>query len=114
MSILEIIELVAIAAFLIAAVVYTLVMGVKNKWFSKIKETITTAIVEAEIKFPESGSGEKKKEYVLGKVEDKCKELGIPYKLILTLANTFIDTLIGNYNTIAKSDTNKTDTTEKK
>lgn len=102
MSILEIIQLCIIGIAVLALAIYIIVMGVKNKWFSKLWDTIKTAIKEAEALYPDSGSGEQKKTYVLEKVEAKCVELGIPYKLLKKLINLAIDKVIDNYNVISK------------
>ena len=102
MTVLEILELSIIGVAVLAIIIYCIVMGVKNKWFSKLWETIKIAIKEAEEKYPESGSGEKKKEYVLAKVEEKCNELGIPYLLLKKLINLAIDKVIEDYNVIKK------------
>ena len=59
-------------------------------------------IKEAEEKFPESGSGDKKKAYVIEKVKAKCDELGIPYALLKKLINVAIDKVIEDYNVISK------------
>lgn len=102
MTILEIIQLSVIGIALVATLIYCIVMGVKNKWFSKLWETIKLAIKEAETKFPESGSGDKKKAYVLEQVEIKCIELGIPYSLLKKLISLAIDKVIDDYNIIKK------------
>ena len=102
MTILEIIQLSVIGIAIVAILVYCVVMGVKNKWFSKLRETIKLAIKEAETKFPESGSGDKKKAYVLEQVEIKCIELGIPYSLLKKLISLAIDKIIDDYNVIKK------------
>lgn len=102
MTILEIIQLSVIGVAIVATLIYCIVMGVKNKWFSKLWETIKLAIKEAETKFPESGSGDKKKAYVLEQVEIKCIELGIPYSLLKKLISLAIDKVIDDYNIIKK------------
>lgn len=102
MSTLEIVQLCAICAAVLVLVVYCIIMGIKNKWFSKLWDTIKTAIKEAEEKFPEECSGEKKKAYVLEKVEAKCKALGIPYSLLKKLISLAIDNVVSDYNIISK------------
>ena len=102
MSVLEIIQLCVIAVAILAILIYIIVMGIKNKWFSKLWDTIKVSIKEAEEKFPESGSGDKKKAYVLEKVKAKCDELGIPYELLKKLINVAIDKVIEDYNVISK------------
>lgn len=101
MSAREIIELAVMGLTVIVTVIYIVVKGIKNKWLSKIVDTIKTSIAEAEKTFGR-GEGDKKKKYVLEAVEAKCKELDIPYESLFTLINKLIDTIIDNYNVIAK------------
>lgn len=102
MTTLEIIQLCVIGIAVFAILIYCLVVGIKNKWFKQLLETMNTAINEAETKFPEQGSGDKKKAYVLEKVKAKCDELGIPYALLKKLINVAIDKVIEDYNVISK------------
>ena len=102
MSVLEIIQFCVIGIAILAILIYIIVMGIKNKWFSKLWDTTKVSIKEAEEKFPESGSGDKKKAYVLEKVKVKCDELGIPYELLKKLINVAIDKVIEDYNIISK------------
>ena len=102
MNIREIVELCIIVVAVAVVLIYIVVAGIKNKWFSKLWDTIKEAIKEAEEKYPEKGSGSKKKEYVLQKVEEKCKELGISYALLKRLINIAIDKVIEDYNIISK------------
>ena len=102
MTTLEIIQLCVISVAILAILIYIIVMGIKNKWFSKLWDTIKVSIKEAEEKFPESGSGDKKKAYVLEKVKAKCDELGIPYELLKKLIDVAIDKVIEDYNVISK------------
>lgn len=102
MTTLEIIQLIVIAVVVLALVIYVIVAGVKNKWFSKLAETIKVAIAEAEQKWPE-GHGDEKKQYVIEAVKAKCKELGIPYEVLYKLVNKLIDTIVEHYNVISKS-----------
>lgn len=102
MSVFEIIRLCILGVAILAFAIAILVVGIKNKWFSKIWDTIKIAIKEAEEKYPESGSGQQKKAYVLDKVEQKCKELGIPYSFLKKLINTTIEKVIKYYNVISK------------
>lgn len=102
MTIEDIIKLVLLIVVIIVLFTYYLIKAIRNKWFKTLLSTIETSIKEAEKKFPESGSGNKKKEYVLNKVEIKCEELGIPYKLLKKLITTAIDKIIANYNVIIK------------
>jgi len=99
MTTLEIIELVAIILAVVAFLVWFGINAVKNKWITALSETIKAAIKEAEA----SGkSGEEKKAYVLQKVEEKCKELGIPFKLMVGLVSKLIDTIVKHYNVMVK------------
>lgn len=102
MSVFEIIRLCILGVAILAFAIAILVVGIKNKWFSKIWDTIKIAIKEAEEKYPESGSGEQKKAYVLEKVKTKCDELGIPYNFLKKLINLTIDKVIKYYNVISK------------
>lgn len=102
MTSLEILELVLLCICILALVIYIIVKGIKDKWFAKLLATIETAIKEAEKKFPESGSGDKKKKYVIDAVKTKCEELGIPYSILEKLISVAIDKIVKNYNVIAK------------
>lgn len=102
MTVLEIVELSIIVVAILATVIYCVVMGVKNKWFSQLYETIKVAIKEAEAKYPDAGQGDEKKKYVLQKVEAKCKELGVPYNFLKKLIDIAIDNIIADYNIISK------------
>lgn len=102
MSVLEIIQLCVIGVTAFVILIYIIVMGIKNKWFSKLWDTIKVSIKEAEEKYPDSGSGEQKKAYVLEKVKTKCNELGIPYTLLKKLIDLAIDKVIEDYNVISK------------
>ena len=102
MTPLEILELVLLCVCILALVIYIIVKGIKDKWFAKLLATIETSIKEAEKKFPESGSGDKKKKYVIDAVKAKCEELGIPYSILEKLISVAIDKVIKDYNIIAK------------
>jgi len=102
MTVLEIVELCIIGVAVLATVIYCIVMGIKNKWFSQLYETIKAAIKEAETKYPDAGQGAEKKKYVLQKVENKCKELGVPYNFLKKLISIAIDNIIADYNVISK------------
>ena len=102
MTTLEIVELVILAIVIVALSIYYIVKAIKNNWLGKITDAINKAIKEAETKFPESGSGNLKKTYVLRAVEEECTKLGIPYSLLKSLISTFIDKVISNYNVIKK------------
>lgn len=99
MSKLEILELVVIGIIALAIALYYIVKAIKNGWLEKITQTINEAIKYAELNIQ---GGSEKKKYVLGKVEEKCSELGIPYTLIYKLVNRVIDKVISNYNIIKK------------
>ena len=102
MTTLEIIELAILAIVAVALSVYYIVKAIKNNWLGKIAGCINNAIKEAEEKFAESGSGDKKKEYVLEAVEKECESLGIPFNLLKKLISTLIDKIVANYNIIKK------------
>ena len=102
MTTFEIIQLCIICVIVLAFAVWFVIKAIKDKWLQKLWDTTKQSIKEAEENFPESGSGDKKKEYLIGKIKEKCKELGIPYKLIKKLIDLLIDTVIKGYNTIAK------------
>lgn len=99
MPILEIIKLIAIAIIVLALAIYYVVKAVKNGWLEKLTKTINEAIKDAE---STELTGSEKKAYVLSQVELKSEELGIPYALIRSLLSKLIDTIIKNYNIIAK------------
>lgn len=102
MTTIEIIELIVLIVVVVGLSIYYLVKAIKNGWIKKLTDTIETSIKEAEEKYPETSSGDKKKEYVIGKVKAKCNELGIPYGLLYSLISKLIDTIISNYNVISK------------
>ena len=102
MTVLEIVELVILAVVVVALSIYYLVKAIKNNWLSKIADCVNKAIKEAEKKFTESGSGCKKKEYVLDAVEKECESLGIPYSLLKKLISVLVDKIVANYNVISK------------
>lgn len=102
MTTLEIIQLSILVLAILAIAIYIIVMGIKDKWFAKLYDTLKIAIKEAEEKFPEAGSGDKKKAYVISKIEEKCNELGIPYALLKKLINIAIDKIIEDYNVVSK------------
>ena len=106
-EILSLIEFIAIALAVIVLTIYYLIKAIKNKWLTKITQTINNAIAEAKKKFTESGQGEEKKKYVLEKVANTCNELGIPFNLIYKLINKLIDKTIECYNIISKSENKK-------
>lgn len=95
----ELIELIALALFVIIQVVYYSILAIKNHWVKKILETMNEAIKYAEMNID---GGEKKFNYVLTKVEEKCEELGIPFVLIRKLVKKLINKTIEGYNVIKK------------
>ena len=101
MTVLEIIQLVAIGLIVLGVLTYLVVNAIKNKWISKLINCIETSIKEAEIQWPE-GHGSEKLEYVLEKVKAKCEELKIPYMLVYKLIKAVIEKIISHYNVIAK------------
>ena len=103
-TIIRIIEFSVTALIVLVLTIYYFIKAIKNKWLQQLTQTIHDAIAEAEKKFPESGSGADKKNYVLEKVITKCSELGIPFTLIYKLVNKLIEDIIANYNVISKSD----------
>lgn len=101
MTVLEIIQLVAIGLIVLGILTYLVVKAIKNKWISKLTHCIETSIKEAETQWPE-GHGSEKLEYVLGKVKAKCEELGIPYMLLYKLIKALVEKIVSHYNVIAK------------
>lgn len=95
----ELIELIALALFVFIQVVYYSILAIKNGWVKKILKTMNEAIKYAEMTID---SGEKKLEYVLCKVEEKCEELGIPFVFIRKLVKKLINKTIDGYNVIKK------------
>ena len=102
MTKLELIELIILGLIIVAMVVYYTIMAIKNKWLTKLTNCAEAAIKEAEKKFPEPGSGDKKKAYVLDCVKAECDKLGIPYNVMSNLISKFVDTIIKNYNVLKK------------
>lgn len=95
----ELIEVIALALFVLIQVIYYSVLAIKNHWVKKIFETMNEAIKYAEINI---SGGEKKFNYVLTKVEGKCEELGIPFVFIRKLVKKLINKTIQDYNVIKK------------
>lgn len=95
----EIIELIVIALIVVVNVVYYSILAIKNGWVKKILATMNEAIKYAELNI---SGGEKKLEYVLTKVEEKCEELGIPFVFIRKLVKKLINKTIEGYNVIKK------------
>lgn len=101
MTVLEIIQLIAIGLIVLGFLIHLIVKAIKNKWISKLKNCIETSIKEAETQWPE-GHGSEKLEYVLGKVKAKCGELGIPYMLLYKLIKALVEKIVSHYNVIIK------------
>ena len=97
----EIIRLVIEVLVVVVISTYYIIKIIKNKWFSKISDCIKTAIVEAELTWPE-GHGEEKKNYVIEKTKKYCEELGIPFGILYNLIIKLINTIVANYNLIKK------------
>ena len=95
----ELIELIALVLFILIQVIYYSILAIKNHWVKKILETMNEAIKYAEMNID---GGEKKFNYVLTKVEEKCEELGIPFVLIRKLVKKLINKTIEGYNVIKK------------
>lgn len=102
MDIKDIIYVIILGVAALALAVYIIVMAIKNKWIGELMETVEIAISDAEKIFPEPGSGEEKKQYVLAKVEEKATELGIPWKILKSIVSALVDKIIADYNVIAK------------
>lgn len=102
MSLQDWVFFVVSCVLLVGIVAFLVVLAVKNKWVKEVYSTVVVAIKEAEEKFPEHGSGELKKEYVLNAVEKKCYELNIPYAILKLVITKLIDTIVKHYNVIAK------------
>lgn len=99
MSKAEIIELVVIIFFLVVLAIVLVVRALKEKWLSQLESTIKEGVKEAEA----SGKDAKgKKEYVLEKLKNKCKELKIPYDVIVKVLSLLINTIIKHYNYLIK------------
>lgn len=101
MSTLEWIQLAIIIVAIIALSVYTIVKGIKEKWISKLSDTVKESIAKAE-EIYKDGHGDEKKSYVIDAIKQKCKELGIPYELLEKLVSKLIDKIVEHYNVIAK------------
>lgn len=97
----SIVMLICLCVILVAFIGYILFKAIKNKWISKLLDTVKTSIKEAEDKYP-SGHGEEKKQYVLAQIEAKCKELNIPVNMIFSAISKLINTIVENYNIIKK------------
>ena len=101
MDTLSIILLVCLCVIAVALATYIAVMIVKNHWVGEIMDTIKEAVHKAEELYPE-GHGEEKLKIVLDAVEAKCKDLKIPYNLLVKVITKIIQTIVSNYNIIKK------------
>lgn len=102
---MDIKEIMGLACSCVAVLVilgYIVIKAIKNKWVSKIYAALKEAINEAEKKYPDPGTGELKKKYVMDKLVKTCDELGVPYKLLASTISKLIDSIIANYNVITK------------
>ena len=98
---IQLIKYCAEIAIAVIILVVVIIMAIKNKWFSKLYDCLKQSIREAEQNFG-AGEGEKKKEYVLEKMKQKCAELGIPYEFIYKRLSSAIESIIAHYNIIVK------------
>lgn len=100
--IILIVACILVVGILICGIVFL----AKKGWMKEIKNILEKAIKEAEEKFPESGSGRKKKEYVINAVEEWCKKksfwMGLLFKAFKAALCGLINTIVSNYNVIAK------------
>lgn len=99
MSKLELVELLILVIVALVLSIYYIILAIKNGWIKKITLTMNEAIKYAELNI---SGGEKKLEYVLTKVEEKCEELGIPFVFIRKLVKKLINKTIQSYNVIKK------------
>lgn len=95
------VTLICLCIILAVFIVFMVVKAIKNKWIGKLYETLKISIKEAEEKYP-SGHGEEKKQYVLNALEEKAEELRIPWRMIFKAISNLINTIISNYNMLAK------------
>lgn len=98
---IDAIKLYAGIAIAVIIVIVCIVMAIKNKWVSKLYDCLKESIKEAEQNFG-TGEGEKKKEYVLNKIKEKCAELGIPWEFVYKTISKAIETIIEHYNILTK------------
>lgn len=96
-----VITITCLCIILLAFIIFFLVKAIKNKWVSKLYETLKTSMKEAEEKYP-SGHGDEKKQYVLDALEKKAEELCIPWRMIFRTISNLINTIVSNYNMLAK------------
>lgn len=99
MTKLEMIELIAIITVGVGIGIYYLIKAIRGNWVKALKGTIEDSIAEAE---RTNRKGEDKKNLVLGRIQAKCQELGIPYDMIKKLVGKLIDQIVANYNVIEK------------
>ena len=99
MTKLEIMFTIVIAIVVLLLIGYYFIKAIKQNYISKIYDGIVQAMKEAEEKF---NNGEEKKQYVLLKVKELCKEVNIPYDFIATLIGKVIENIIKGYNGMTK------------
>ena len=98
---LELFLFICLCVFAFALLVFIVVNVIKNHWVGEIMETIKQAAYQAEKKYPE-GHGPEKLQMVLDAVEAKCKDLKIPYNLLVKVITKIVKTIVENYNIIKK------------
>lgn len=101
MDALSVILLICLCVIAVALTTYIVVTIIKNHWLGEIMDTVKDAIRKAEELYPE-GHGEEKLKIVLDAVEAKCKNLNIPYNLLVNVLKKIIATIIADYNIIKK------------
>lgn len=99
MTTLELIFTIVLGCIALFLIIFYGIKLFKNKLIKKIYEDVVEAMKEAETK---QLSGEDKKKYVLSKVEETCKDNGIPYGFIATLISKVIENIIKGYNSMVK------------
>ena len=97
MTKLELIYTIALAVAAIALLIYFLVMGIKHGWIKKLTETLNVSMRYAEDHIQ---GAEDKKKYVMGQIEAKCNELGIPYFLAQYVISKLIETIVKHWNVL--------------
>lgn len=95
MSKLELIYTIVLAAAALFLLIYFIVMGIKHGWIKKLTETLNVSMKYAEDHV--KGSAEKKA-YVMGQIEAKCIELGIPYFLAKVVISKLIEKIVSCWN----------------
>ncbi len=101
MNIITIIETIALILIFLGITLLFIVNAIKNKWISKIIDTLKASIRDAE-KIYGPKQGKLKLQYVLNNLKHKCEELGIPYNLLEKLFIKLIENKVDGYNTFTK------------